>query len=57
MWMKYPLAEHLITAFDGPDLDQWIPLYDQKAMIGGVEVYPLVAGVRLLNINTWQCWK
>ena len=55
--MKYPLAEHLITAFDGPDLDQWIPLYDQKAMIGGVEVYPLVAGVRLLNINTWQCWK
>jgi len=57
MWMKYPLAEHLITVFDGPDLDQWIPLYDQKAMIGGVEVYPLVAGVRLLNINSWQYWR
>jgi hypothetical protein len=57
MWMKYPLAEHLITVFDGPDIDQWIPLYHQKAMIGGVEVYPLVAGVRLLNINTWQYWR
>lgn len=26
-------------------------------MIGGVEVYPLVAGVRLLNINIWQYWR
>jgi hypothetical protein len=57
LWMKYPISEHLITIFDGPDLDQWIPLYDPSEMIGGVEVYPLVAGVRLLHINTWQHWR
>jgi hypothetical protein len=57
LWMKYPISEHLITIFDGPDLDQWIPLYDPSEIIGGVEVYPLIAGVRLLHINTWQYWR
>jgi hypothetical protein len=56
-WMKYPVSEHPITIFDGPDLDQWIPLYDLSERIGGVQVYPLVAGVRLLHINTWQYWR
>ena len=57
LWMKYPLSEHLITIFDGPNLDQWIPLYDPTERIGGVQVYPLVAGVRLSHINIWQFWR
>ena len=57
LWMKYPLAPHLITTFDGPNLDQWIPLFDPSETIGGVEVYPLIAGVRFVHINIWQFWR
>lgn len=57
VWMKYPGSDNPITVFDGPGLDVWIPLYDPGEMIDGVEVHPLVAGVRFLNINTWQFWR
>ena len=56
-WIKYPKSEHPITIFDGPNLDQWIPLHDRAKIIRGVEVHPIVAGVRLLNINIWQYWR
>jgi hypothetical protein len=57
LWMKSPISEHPITIFDGPDLDRWVPLYDRSETIAGVELHPLVAGVRLLHINTWQYWR
>jgi len=34
--MKYPISEHLITIFDGPDLDQWIPLYDPSEKLAAL---------------------
>jgi hypothetical protein len=56
-WMKYPVSEHLIAVFDGPNVDDWVPLYDPSDTFDGLEVYPLVAGMRFLHINVWQYWR
>ncbi len=57
VWMKYPGSNNSVSVFDGPELKGWIPLYDSSEVIEGVEVHPLVAGVRFMHINIWQYWR
>jgi hypothetical protein len=56
-WAQNPLEPNIITMFDGPTLRGWIPLHHSSSTVDTVEVYPLVAGVRALNINAWQSWR
>jgi len=56
-WVQSPLEHHLLAAVDGPSYRGWIPLHESSTTISGVELQPLVAGMRLLNINSWQYWR
>ena len=47
----------MLSVFDEPDLRNWIPIHEPSELVGEVQVYALVAGVRFLNINTWQYWR